>query len=179
MYLTTNPDHPPFRRFSGHLTRRFPSPAVALEARPDAHDHLSIHPPIQDKMSRSRAGCATCKKRHRKCDETRPVCLACKAQGLKCDGYDVILRWGAGIASRGQFAGASSPVARGSGSPRRPPTLGPADTSTTPPMAGPSNSGPGRPSTQAPAVARNPLPLPQRTVVEQNEDDRILRECKS
>lgn len=61
-------------------------------------------------MSRSRAGCATCKRRHRKCDETKPTCRACKAQNLKCEGYDVILRWGSGIASRGKFAGASQPT---------------------------------------------------------------------
>ncbi|TIC92646.1 Transcriptional regulatory protein moc3 [Colletotrichum higginsianum] len=61
-------------------------------------------------MSRSRSGCLTCKRRHRKCDETRPDCLQCLGQGVECGGYRTILRWGSGIASRGRFAGAPAPV---------------------------------------------------------------------
>lgn len=46
------------------------------------------------RFRRSRGGCATCKRRKRKCDETRPKCLACRAKGIECDGYDIRLRWG-------------------------------------------------------------------------------------
>ncbi|KAI9167926.1 Beauvericin cluster-specific repressor BEA4 [Paramyrothecium foliicola] len=61
-------------------------------------------------MSRSRNGCMTCKRRHRKCDETRPVCQACQAQGIECEGYNLVLRWNVGVASRGYLAGVSTPI---------------------------------------------------------------------
>lgn len=37
--------------------------------------------------------CASCRKRHIKCDLARPTCSACKAVGVTCDGYDSELRW--------------------------------------------------------------------------------------
>ncbi|KAI3535806.1 hypothetical protein CSPX01_11144 [Colletotrichum filicis] len=61
-------------------------------------------------MSRTRSGCLNCKRRHRKCDEGRPECLQCIGQGVECEGYQTVLRWGSGIASRGRFAGALVPV---------------------------------------------------------------------
>ncbi|KAL3588215.1 hypothetical protein FPOAC2_14114 [Fusarium poae] len=36
---------------------------------------------------KSRAGCITCKKRRKKCDETKPTCKRCIAGGFVCDGY--------------------------------------------------------------------------------------------
>ncbi|CRG91542.1 DNA-directed RNA polymerase I subunit A43 [Talaromyces islandicus] len=33
-------------------------------------------------------GCANCKSRHIKCDETRPYCNRCKKSGLQCRGYE-------------------------------------------------------------------------------------------
>ena len=59
---------------------------------------------------RSRGACATCRSRRRKCDETHPACLACRSRGVVCGGYETQLRWGTGIASRGQFTGASAPL---------------------------------------------------------------------
>ncbi|PSN69527.1 hypothetical protein BS50DRAFT_489322 [Corynespora cassiicola Philippines] len=44
-------------------------------------------------IQRSRGGCHTCKKRKRKCDETRPECRACQSRGNTCGGYDLQLRW--------------------------------------------------------------------------------------
>lgn len=61
-------------------------------------------------MERSRTGCATCRKRKRKCDETRPACRACTARGVECGGYNLELRWGNAVASRGHLAGATTPV---------------------------------------------------------------------
>ncbi|KAK7441502.1 hypothetical protein Landi51_10155 [Colletotrichum acutatum] len=61
-------------------------------------------------MSRSRSGCLTCKRRHRKCDETKPECLQCLGQGIKCAGYNVVLRWDAGIASRRRYTRAPEPA---------------------------------------------------------------------
>ncbi|GFF96094.1 hypothetical protein CNMCM6069_004138 [Aspergillus lentulus] len=59
---------------------------------------------------RSHGGCWTCKAKHRKCDRTRPTCQVCTEQGIPCDGYEVRLRWGSGIASRGHYTGAEAPV---------------------------------------------------------------------
>lgn len=61
-------------------------------------------------MARSRGGCGTCKKRHRKCDETRPSCRQCQASGLECAGYQKVLSWDVGVASRGRLRGAALPV---------------------------------------------------------------------
>ncbi|EWG45871.1 hypothetical protein FVEG_06516 [Fusarium verticillioides 7600] len=41
---------------------------------------------------RSRQGCLTCRKRHRKCDEKRPVCTLCQKSGRTCD-YTNEFRW--------------------------------------------------------------------------------------
>ncbi|KAE8364091.1 C6 finger domain protein [Aspergillus caelatus] len=59
---------------------------------------------------RSHDGCWTCKRVRRKCDRTRPICKACSSRGVSCEGYEIRLRWGTGIASRGRFTGAEEPV---------------------------------------------------------------------
>ncbi|KAL5355112.1 hypothetical protein BJX96DRAFT_2026 [Aspergillus floccosus] len=59
---------------------------------------------------RSHDGCWTCKAKRRKCDRMRPACLACNQRGIACEGYEVRLRWGSGIASRGRYTGAEEPV---------------------------------------------------------------------
>ncbi|KAK1593450.1 uncharacterized protein LY79DRAFT_551894 [Colletotrichum navitas] len=60
-------------------------------------------------MVRSRGGCPNCKRRKRKCDETRPECRACQTRGIQCEGYNTTLKWTNGIASRGRFARAAVP----------------------------------------------------------------------
>ncbi|GKZ52235.1 hypothetical protein AnigIFM49718_000108 [Aspergillus niger] len=59
---------------------------------------------------RTHHGCWTCKARRRKCDRARPTCQVCAERGVACEGYDVRLRWGTGIASRGRFTGADAPA---------------------------------------------------------------------
>lgn len=59
---------------------------------------------------RSHRGCWTCKRKRIQCDETQPGCHRCTSRGLVCEGYEVRLRWGAGIASRGRFNGAEKPI---------------------------------------------------------------------
>lgn len=59
---------------------------------------------------RSHKGCWTCKRKRIQCDETRPSCKRCAERGLTCEGYEIRLRWGAGIASRGRFSGADKPI---------------------------------------------------------------------
>lgn len=43
-------------------------------------------------LQRVRTGCATCKIRRVKCDETRPICKRCQSTGRKCDGYYLVSR---------------------------------------------------------------------------------------
>ena len=38
-------------------------------------------------LPKVRSGCASCKVRHLKCDESRPSCLRCLKRGLPCGGY--------------------------------------------------------------------------------------------
>ncbi|OOQ84834.1 C6 finger domain protein [Penicillium brasilianum] len=60
--------------------------------------------------TRSYQGCWTCKRRRRRCDNVRPACRNCAHRGTDCEGYEVRLRWGSGIASRGRFTGADKPL---------------------------------------------------------------------
>ncbi|RGP60225.1 arginine metabolism regulation ii [Fusarium longipes] len=53
----------------------------------------SISKPKNGPNPRSRAGCATCKAKHTKCDETRPECLRCTRKGVKCGGYWKEFKW--------------------------------------------------------------------------------------
>lgn len=46
---------------------------------------------MEKKITRSRNGCFTCKKRRRKCDETKPFCKNCTESGRVCAGYGVRL----------------------------------------------------------------------------------------
>lgn len=61
-------------------------------------------------LTRSHIGCWTCKRRRRRCDNGRPACQNCRERGVDCEGYEVRLKWGAGIASRGRFTGADKPI---------------------------------------------------------------------
>ncbi|KAM5354097.1 hypothetical protein ACJ41O_000747 [Fusarium nematophilum] len=97
-------------------------------------------------MVRSRGGCANCKRRKRKCDETRPACQACLKRGIECEGYATALRWANGIASRGRFAGASAPDDAAAG-PKTTATATavvlPENSVTAPSTSSPSHSTPG------------------------------------
>ncbi|KAJ5556838.1 hypothetical protein N7494_000753 [Penicillium frequentans] len=64
----------------------------------------------KDPQHRSHKGCWTCKRKRVHCDETRPGCQQCSKRGLACEGYEIRLRWGAGIASRGRYNGAEKPI---------------------------------------------------------------------
>ncbi|KAH7134510.1 fungal-specific transcription factor domain-containing protein [Dactylonectria estremocensis] len=57
------------------------------------HDGRQI--PSQTEVSRqkSRDGCATCKKRRRKCDEMKPACSQCLQRQVACGGYSKKLTW--------------------------------------------------------------------------------------
>lgn len=62
------------------------------------------------KVTRSKHGCGTCRRRRKKCDETRPTCLNCRKLAIDCEGYERPLIWGNGVASRGRLKGAVLPA---------------------------------------------------------------------
>lgn len=56
-------------------------------------------------MTLSREACHSCRRQRLKCDRSLPQCLKCVKKGQKCLGYQRLLRWGQGIASRGKMTG--------------------------------------------------------------------------
>lgn len=49
------------------------------------------------KIYRTRTGCLTCRRRRKKCDETRPACKACVKTNVFCEGYPPRTVWGAKV----------------------------------------------------------------------------------
>lgn len=45
------------------------------------------------KRTHNLGGCATCRRRHVKCDHARPTCATCRKAGLDCGGYPSQIRW--------------------------------------------------------------------------------------
>ncbi|CAH6718670.1 hypothetical protein CLIB1444_01S11936 [[Candida] jaroonii] len=48
---------------------------------------------IKPKLTKSRNGCLTCKKKRLKCDETKPACLKCLKKNIECGGYATKFKW--------------------------------------------------------------------------------------
>lgn len=46
--------------------------------------------------ARSKTGCTTCRRRKKKCDETKPVCLNCEKNAVVCEGYKEKHVWKSG-----------------------------------------------------------------------------------
>jgi hypothetical protein len=61
-----------------------------------------IHPPrspttlAKQAKARSKTGCTTCRKRKKKCDETKPFCLSCQKNNIHCEGYKPVEIWKSG-----------------------------------------------------------------------------------
>ncbi|KAJ5808535.1 hypothetical protein N7474_009804 [Penicillium riverlandense] len=63
-------------------------------------------------------GCRVCNRRRIKCDGARPACNKCTSRGLQCPGYNKILKWIYGPASKGPNRLAFGPTAdKASGNP--------------------------------------------------------------
>lgn len=58
-----------------------------------------------DHPEESTQACHNCRRSRLKCDKTLPHCLKCGKKGQQCLGYQRLLRWERGIASRGKMAG--------------------------------------------------------------------------
>lgn len=54
--------------------------------------------------------CPRCKSRRIPCDRTLPRCRKCISRNYDCPGYQTVLRWDQGVASRGKLAGRSVPL---------------------------------------------------------------------
>jgi hypothetical protein len=70
------------------------------------------HPPPvpgQAKVAkgRSKTGCITCRRRKKKCDETKPACQNCQKNAVVCEGYPLKEIWKSGKqrAEEGMFFG--------------------------------------------------------------------------
>lgn len=46
--------------------------------------------------TRSKTGCATCRRRKKRCDERKPSCLACEKNNVVCEGYEPKQQWRGG-----------------------------------------------------------------------------------
>jgi hypothetical protein len=57
------------------------------------------------------ADCRVCNRRRVKCDRRVPGCCKCEKRGLECSGYELILKWDQGVASRGNLKGKDLPIA--------------------------------------------------------------------
>ena len=63
------------------------------------------------KINRVRTGCLTCRRRRKKCDETRPACKACIKTNVVCEGYPARRVWGTRSVGKKSDSSKSSPVA--------------------------------------------------------------------
>ncbi|RGP60206.1 fungal specific transcription factor domain family protein [Fusarium sporotrichioides] len=80
-----------------------PEPAASQRGREAPVCHARRQKYNQDEMQTmktrakgrfySRSGCANCKQRHIKCDESIPACLACVKRNVECPGYRQPVKW--------------------------------------------------------------------------------------
>lgn len=122
-------------------------------------------------MARSRGGCLNCKRRKRKCDETRPGCQACEKRGIICEGYATPLRWANGIASRGRFAGASAPEPVIGGA-----SKAPVDDGDSAGQSSPNSTSTSTPGHAGSVAARSDL-SPTSTSTVSDTQEQVFRKC--
>ncbi|PYH47875.1 Zn(II)2Cys6 transcription factor [Aspergillus saccharolyticus JOP 1030-1] len=68
---------------------------MVVDQTPAAPSPRSVKP-AGSARSRSLDGCETCRRRHAKCDETRPSCRMCERAGLVCEQYGIRLVFDSG-----------------------------------------------------------------------------------
>jgi hypothetical protein len=68
-------------------------PLVRKRGRPRKHPISQIR---NTSHIRSETGCATCRRRKKRCDERKPGCLACEKNNVVCEGYDPKQQWRGG-----------------------------------------------------------------------------------
>ncbi|KAK9446486.1 fungal-specific transcription factor domain-containing protein [Limtongia smithiae] len=96
--------------------------------------------PDKPKQSKSRNGCATCKAKRLKCDETKPSCLQCQKRRVECGGYKRDFKWRlfeeSSMSKRRATSSATTPTATAAPTPvviatAKKPTVAPASARTT------------------------------------------------
>ncbi|KAJ5386121.1 hypothetical protein N7509_008662 [Penicillium cosmopolitanum] len=74
------------------------APAAVPRKRGRPRKHPLPTPGNQAKITkgRSKTGCITCRRRKKKCDETKPACLNCQKNAVVCEGYPPKEIWKSG-----------------------------------------------------------------------------------
>lgn len=70
-------------------------PPKRKRGRPRKHP-LPVPGQIKVTKGRSKTGCITCRRRKKKCDETKPCCLNCQKNAVVCEGYPMKEIWRSG-----------------------------------------------------------------------------------
>lgn len=68
-------------------------PAARKRGRPRKHPVAETR---KTAHTRSKTGCATCRRRKKRCDERKPSCLACEKNNVECEGYEPKRQWRGG-----------------------------------------------------------------------------------
>lgn len=97
---------PKVEELDEHVSPLAKVPEVAEDTKADAvapgprkRGRPRKHPLVEQKRSahaRSKTGCGTCRRRKKKCDETRPSCTNCEKNNVTCDGYEPKKPWRSG-----------------------------------------------------------------------------------
>lgn len=72
---------------------------AAAQPTPRKRGRPRKHPIVEPKKTshaRSKTGCGTCRRRKKKCDETKPYCMNCEKNNVVCDGYEPKQPWRSG-----------------------------------------------------------------------------------
>jgi hypothetical protein len=64
--------------------------------RPRKHPKTLHSANSKQPKGRSKTGCITCRRRKKKCDETKPACLHCQKNNVHCEGYPPKDYWQSG-----------------------------------------------------------------------------------
>lgn len=72
------------------------TPQKRPRGRPRKHPKPSAESLTKVAKGRSKTGCITCRKRKKKCDETKPGCMNCEKNSVVCEGYPEKTTWKSG-----------------------------------------------------------------------------------
>lgn len=71
-------------------------PPPRKRGRPRKHPIVDASEFKRTSHARSKTGCGTCRRRKKKCDETKPACMNCEKNNVVCDGYEPKQPWRSG-----------------------------------------------------------------------------------